>query len=104
MTKSHIALYCCAVLSSAAYGADEINLECEQLAHTLIERFSGEGLLATGTDSTMRAQSIAQDVCAGTQAQAQQQHEAGKKEALSNWLFESTGGKPGNKRLLNLKR
>ncbi len=90
--------------SSPAANSADIDLQCEQLADTLIQRFHREGLLRNGGESAMRAQAIAQDVCAGAEAQAQQQHEEDKKEALSNWLFESTGGKPGNKRLLNLKR
>ncbi len=103
MTKHFVVASVLLASFPVAYGAD-IDLQCEQLSNTLIERFHREGLLPANGEGALRAQEIAQDVCAGAEAQAQQQHEEGKKEALSNWLFESTGGKSGNKRLLNHKR
>ncbi len=85
--------------------AAAIDLQCEELAKRLIERFTAEGLLASSTeDAQQRARAIGLELCTGAQATAEQQHVQDKQEALDNWFLEATGDKPGNKRLKDLKR
>ena len=85
--------------------AEAIDLQCEELAKRMIERFTAEGLLASSTgDAQPRARAIGLELCTGAQATAEQQHAQDKQEALDNWFLEATGDKPGNKRLKNLKR
>jgi hypothetical protein len=85
--------------------ADAIDLRCEELAKRMIERLTAEGLLVSSTEAAQqRARAIGLDLCTGAQATAEQQHEEDKQEALDNWFLEATGGKPGNKRLKDLKR
>jgi hypothetical protein len=85
--------------------ADAIDLQCEELAKRMIERLTAEGLLvSTAEDAQQRARAIGLELCTGAQATAEQQHEQDKQQALDNWFLEATGGKPGNKRLKDLKR
>ena len=79
--------------------ADDIDLNCEELAEKMIERLSNEGLLDLSGTNQQRAHAISLELCSGAEKSAQQQYEKGKQKALNNWLFESSGGKPGNKRL-----
>jgi len=79
--------------------AGDIDLRCGTLAQRMIERLSGEGLLDLSGDNRQRARAIALELCAKAETSARRQHEEGKRQALSNWFFESSGGKPGNKRL-----
>ncbi|VAX09796.1 hypothetical protein MNBD_GAMMA26-1215 [hydrothermal vent metagenome] len=81
-----------------------IDLRCEELAEQMIKRLVDEGLLDISDAGRQRAQAISLELCAGAQDSAEQQHEEGKRTAIANWLFESAGGKPGNKRLRRLKR
>ena len=85
--------------------AETIDLQCEELAKRMIERFTAEGLLATSVeDAQQRARAIGLELCTGAQATAEQQHEQDKQQTLDNWFFETSGDKPGNTRLKNLKR
>ena len=84
--------------------AQDIDLECEALANQMIERLNAEGLLVQQADTGRRARSIGLALCGGAEASAQQQHEAGKQEALENWFLEKQPDKAGNRRLRNLKR
>jgi hypothetical protein len=85
--------------------AAAIDLQCEELAKRMIERFTAEGLLASSTgDAQQRARAIGLELCTGAQADAEQQHEQDKQKALDNWFFEAPGDKPGNERLKTFKR
>ena len=85
--------------------AEAIDLQCEELAKQMIERFTAEGLLASSAgDVQQRARAIGLELCTGAQATAEEQHEQDKQKALDNWFMEAPGDKPGNKRLKNLKR
>jgi len=85
--------------------AEAIDLQCEELAKQMIERFTTEGLLASSAgDVQQRARAIGLELCTGAQASAEQQHEQDKQKALDNWFMEATGDKPGNTRLKNFKR
>ena len=79
-----------------------IDLNCEKHAESLIGQLASAGLLAEGAYPQARA--ISKQHCAAAQSTAQAQHEEGKKKAIENWFFESTGGKEGNKRLKRLKQ
>ena len=92
-----------AVISHNAFAAG-IDLDCETFSKQLVDRLDAEGLLTRSEAGRQRALSITLDLCRDTEASAQQQHEAGKQEALENWFFEKHPEKPGNKRLRNLKR
>jgi hypothetical protein len=92
-----------AVISHGAFAAG-IDLDCEALSRQMVDRLDAEGLLAPSQDARQRALAITLDLCRGTEASAQQQHEVEKQEALDNWFFEERPEKPGNKRLRNLKR
>ena len=71
--------------------AEAIDLQCEELAKQMIERFTAEGLLASSAaDVQQRARALG--------------NEQDKQKALDNWFMEATGDKPGNKRLKNFKR
>jgi hypothetical protein len=85
--------------------AGAIDLQCEELAKQMIERFTAEGLLAsTAGDVQQRARAIGLELCTGAQTSAEEQHEQDKQKALDNWFFEAPGDKPGNERLKNFKR
>ena len=85
--------------------AEAIDLQCEELAKQMIERFTAEGLLASSAvDVQQRARAIGLELCTGAQTTAEQQHEQDKQKALDNWFMEAPGDKPGNKRLKNFKR
>ncbi|MGB5473435.1 MAG: hypothetical protein WBQ78_08150 [Gammaproteobacteria bacterium] len=92
-----------AVISHGAL-AEGIDLDCETLSRQIVDRLNTEELLAQSEPGRQRALAITLDLCRGTEASAQQQHETGKQEALDNWFFEQHPEKPGNKRLKNLKR
>jgi hypothetical protein len=83
--------------------ARAIDLDCETLAGKMVARLASEGLLLKTPGGEQRARGIALDSCKMAEGSAQQQLEASKKSWLNNWLLEDTGGKPGNKRLKNLK-
>jgi hypothetical protein len=88
-----------------AVHAEVIDLQCEELAKRMIERFTAEGLLASSLDNAQqRARAIGLELCADAQATAVLQHEQDKQRALDNWFLETSGDKPGNKRLKDLKR
>jgi len=84
--------------------AGDINLGCENLARTMVKRLASEGLLLEEKNSEQRAVDIALSSCMTAESSAQHQLKESKKSWLKNWLLEDTGGKPGNKRLKNLKR
>jgi hypothetical protein len=84
--------------------AADIDLECEELANRMVERLSAEGLLTAAAADGRRAREIGLELCGGAEQSAQQQHEAGKQEALEHWFWQDRPDKPGNKRLKNLKR
>lgn len=84
--------------------AGGIDLDCDTLSRQMIDRLDAEGLLTRPEAGRERALAIALDLCRGSEASAQQQHEAGKQEALDNWFFEQRPEKAGNRRLKNLKR
>jgi hypothetical protein len=85
--------------------SEAIDLQCEELAKQMIERFTAEGLLASSAeDVQQRARAIGLELCTGAQATAEQQHEQDKQKALDNWFMETTGDKPGNTRLKTFKR
>lgn len=81
-----------------------IDLQCEALAEKMVNRLVEEGLLVQATDKRERALAISLESCAGAQQVAQQQQAVERQFFIKNWLFEKTGGKPGNKRLKNFKR
>lgn len=91
-------------ISSHAAFATGIDLDCETFARQIVGRLDAEGLLVQTVNDRQRALAISLDLCRGSEASAQQQHEAGKQEALENWFFEDHPDKPGNKRLKSLKR
>ncbi|GMQ96563.1 MAG: hypothetical protein BMS9Abin15_0236 [Gammaproteobacteria bacterium] len=91
------------VYASLPVHAETIDLRCEELAGKIIERLSDEGLLAKSGTDQQRARTISYELCSNTQQSAQQQHEDSLKQVLKNFIFESTGGKAGNKRLKRLK-
>lgn len=103
MKASWLIAFTLALLPSLPCAA-EIDLQCSELAERLAGRLQQEGLVTASAEAATRTRELANAVCTDAQTSAQQQHEAGKQNALKNWLFESTGGKPGNKRLQNLKR
>ena len=83
--------------------ADDIDLQCNRTSADLVSRLDAAGLLASGHTALSQARAIAEEVRNNRQSAARQQQESDRKSLLSNILFEDTGGKPGNKRLLNLK-
>jgi len=91
-----------AVISQCSF-AGGIDLDCETLSRQMVDRLDAEGLLTQSEPGRQRALAITLDLCGGAEETAQQQHEAGKQEALDNRLFEKNPEKPGNKRLQNLK-
>lgn len=80
-----------------------IDLDCHVLAMKMVERLAIEGLLSKEPGGEQRARGIALSSCKTAEGSAQRQLEESKKSWLNNWLLEDTGGKPGNKRLKNLK-
>lgn len=80
-----------------------IDLDCEVLADDVLKQLSAAGLLSGGQDGVEQANTIIMTSCRGAEESADEQLEASKQDWLNNWLFENTGGKPGNKRLKNLK-
>ena len=102
-----IRVFECAAMALAVFShcacAGGIDLDCKALSKQMIDRLDAEGLLTRSEAGRQRALSITLDLCRDTEASAQQQHEAGKQEALENWFFEKHPEKPGNKRLKNLK-
>ena len=92
-----------AVISHGA-SAGEIDLDCETLSEQMVERLDAEGLLIQTGAVRQRALAITLELCGGAEESAEEQHEAGKQQALDNWFFENHPEKPGNKRLKNLKR
>ncbi len=90
--------------SSPGTFADGIDLDCEAFSEQLLDRLDAEGLLTGSGSDRQRALAITRDLCSGTEASAQQQHEVEKQQALDNWFFEERPEKAGNKRLKNLKR
>ena len=97
--------YIALVLAVIGHGAfaEGIDLDCGNFSKQLVDRLDAEGLLVRSEHDRQSALAITRDLCRGTEASAQQQHEAGKQEALENWFFEKQPEKPGNKRLKNLK-
>ncbi|MGB5540008.1 MAG: hypothetical protein WBO37_07975 [Gammaproteobacteria bacterium] len=106
MTKIWASGFIAMVLAVVSHGAlaEGIDLDCETLSRQVVDRLNAEGLLAQSEPGRQRALAVTLDLCRGTEVSAQQQHEAGKQEALDNWFFEQRPEKPGNKRLKNLKR
>ena len=103
--KKFLCLLGLAFLSTALLAEttkNTIDLNCESQASQLIEQLSQAGLLVAGSEP--QARTISLELCTDAEQSAQAQHEEGKKEAIENWFFESTGGKPGNERLKRLKR
>lgn len=92
----------CAVMPAAH--AETIDLSCDQMAASIVQRLDKDGLLAAADDSRQRATDIAMSLCAERQQVAQQQHEQDRQNFIKHWLTEDTGGKPGNERLKKLKR
>ena len=84
--------------------AEDINLQCDDLAYGLARQLSNEGLIGHDADTFEKTKQIAIAQCLKAQSSAQVQLKANKEDWLKNWLLEDTGGKPGNKRLKNLKR
>ena len=80
-----------------------IDLQCEALAEKMVNRLVEEGLLVQAANKRERALAISLESCDGAQKVAQQQQEVEKQFFIKNWLFENTGGKPGNQRLKKLK-
>ena len=91
-----------AVISYSAL-AEGIDLDCNALSKQIVDHLDAEGLLVQSEPGRQHALAITRDLCSGTEASAQQQHETGKQEALENWFFEKQPEKAGNKRLRNLK-
>ena len=83
--------------------AQAIDLNCDVLTTTMIKRLNDEGLLINNSDGQQQAKQIVLSSCMTAENSAQVQLEATKKSWVKNWLLEDTGGKPGNKRLKNLK-
>jgi len=98
--------YIAAVLTVISHNSfsEGIDLDCEAFSKQLVDRLDGEGMLTQSEPDRQRALTITRDLCSGTEASAQQQHEAEKQEVLDNWFFEKQPEKAGNKRLKNLKR
>ena len=92
-----------ALISQGAL-AEGIDLDCEAFSEQLVERLGEDGLLVQSGPDRQRALTITRELCSGTEAYAQQQHEVEKQEALDSWFFENQPDKAGNKRLKNLKR
>jgi hypothetical protein len=105
MRKIPTSRYVAMMLAVSSHGAfaTGIDLDCESLSKQMVDRLDAAGLLVQSGNDRQRALDITMDLCRGTEASAQQQHEAGKQEALENWFFEKQPEKPGNKRLKNLK-
>lgn len=78
-----------------------INLECENVAHSLAEQLSRDGLLVTDRDALNRTRDIALALCAQAETSAIAQHQARKQQALDNWFVEYRADKAGNRRLKN---
>jgi len=98
--------YIAAALAVISHGsfAEGIDLDCDGFSNQLIDRLDSEGLLAESESGRQRALVVTRDLCSGSEASAQQQHETEKQEALDNWFFNNQPEKAGNKRLKNLKR
>lgn len=95
-----------ASLAAARHGAPDagIDLDCETRSAQLTERLADEGLLTQSGAVRQRALAVTRELCMDAEASAQQQHEAGRQEALDNRLLETHPGKTGNRRLKNLNR
>lgn len=88
-----------ALLVCSSPYANSIDLECDTVTQSLIERLVTEELLGGSHQKQQQAQQIALDLCIATMESAQQQHEADKEKALENWFFEYHPDKAGNQRL-----
>ena len=95
---------CIVIFASSPLMAEGIDLQCEVLAVKMVKRLADDGLLSSTENVQQRATDISLELCSGVEKTAQVQADADKKNALKDWLINSTGGKPGNKRLKNLKR
>ena len=91
-----------AVISHSAL-AEGIGLDCGALSKQIVDRLDTEGLLVQSEPGRQHALAITRELCSGTEASAQQQHETENQEALDNWFFKKQPEKAGNKRLKNLK-
>ena len=96
--KKILALLMLALTCTTAQAVD-IDLNCSQLAQQVSEQLSNESLLTNARLNAKRAQVIVQDLCAGVQTSAQQQHEEDKRKALKEWIFQPVEETPGHKRL-----
>ena len=68
--------------------AENIDLQCQELARQMISRLTHEGLLNSSRQTAERAHQITVSLCARAQQSAQQQHEEGKQRALTDWLWQ----------------
>ena len=79
--------------------AEQINLECKELARQMVNQLVHEGLLSDSADISRRAKAITINLCTDAEASAQQQHEAGKEQAITDWIWQSRPETRGHKRL-----
>lgn len=103
MNKLRVTMFLSTTLLFSA-PVQAIDLDCEALAAKMVERLASEGLIIKEQGGKQRARGIAMSSCMTAENSAQLQLEETRKSWVKNWLLEDTGGKPGNKRLKNLKR
>ena len=87
--------------ASTSTSDEEINLNCENLTHSLITQLHQEGLVTADIQREAAIKTIALSLCSEAEASAQQQHQINKKAALDNWFMGYHVDKAGNRRLKN---
>jgi len=80
--------------------AEIIDLDCEELAGQMVKHLVSENLLVDFNRAVERAQAITLKLCASAQQSAQQQHETGIQQAITEWIWQSRPETPGHKRLI----
>ena len=79
--------------------AEQINLECQQLARQMVSQLIKEGLVRNSAQTAQRAEAITISLCTNAEVSAQQQHEAGKQRAIYDWIWQERPETSGHKRL-----
>jgi hypothetical protein len=99
MIKNLLTLFLLLGVIQTTAAEDSIDLGCEKLAGQMVKRLASENLLVDSTQAVERAQAITLGLCAGAQEAAQQQHETGKQDAITDWIWQSRPETQGHKRL-----
>ena len=95
----YFALFLLLVGLSLPAQAEQIDLECRDLARQMVSQLIKEGLVRNTAQTAQHAEAITMSLCADAEASAQQQHEEGKQQAIYDWIWQKRPETRGHKRL-----